>query len=363
MARKKIGDIELQWTCPNCNGLNPGSARFCQSCGAAQPEDVEFHLPQHQELVTDAEKLAHAAAGPDIHCPYCGTRNPGNAHFCQQCGGDLSEGARREQGKVLGAFESGPPGTVTCPNCGSENPDTALKCMSCGASLAPEPVAVPQPASRPAAGPRPRLNPLVIAGVVIAAVLLCGLLAVLLLRGAQTDDLRATVQSARWELAIPVEALVEVENRAWEDQVPADAELGQCEQNVREVVDQPVANSVEVCGTPYTVDSGSGFAEVVQDCSYEVYDAYCSYTTLEWRQVDLAVANGSGFSPAWPSPGLQDSERLGNDRRETYTVIFDAGTETYTYQTGDFNEYEKYQPGTSWTLVVNGFGSLVGVEP
>jgi hypothetical protein len=207
------------------------------------------------------------------------------------------------------------------------------------------------------------MNPLVIVGVVLVGLLLCGLLAIMLLRGARTEDLRATVQDASWELAIPVEALVDVENRAWEDQIPAGAVLGQCEQQVREVVDQPVPNSVEVCGTPYAVDSGSGFAEVVQDCSYEVYDAYCRYTVQEWRQVDLAVASGRGFSPAWPSPGLQEGERLGNDRRETYTVIFDAGAETYTYRMSDFNEYENYQPGTTWTLVVNGFGSLVGVEP
>jgi hypothetical protein len=207
------------------------------------------------------------------------------------------------------------------------------------------------------------MNPVVIVGVVLAGIVLCGLLAFFWLRGSKTEDLRATVQAANWELVIPIEALVEVQNQAWEDQVPVDAELGQCEQQVREVVDQPVANSVEVCGTPYTVDSGSGFGEVVQDCTYEVYDAYCTYSTLEWRQVDTAVATGSGFSPAWPAPGLQEDERLSSDRRETYTVVFDTDSETYTYQTGDFTEYEKYQPGTSWTLVVNGFGSLVDVEP
>lgn len=363
MARKKIGDVELQWTCPNCNGLNPGSARFCLSCGAAQPEDVEFHLPERQELLEDEDKIARAQAGPDIHCPFCGTRNPAGSPECSQCGGDLTGGDIRNSGQVLGAYSSGPAGTVTCPNCGSENPDQALKCANCGASLAPE-KEVKAAAAPPAAKPARRgANPLVIVGLVLVAVVFCGVLAFVLLRGAQTEDLRATVEQVQWELSIPVEALVAVERENWRDQIPLEADVGMCEQQVREVRDQPAPNSVEVCGTPYTVDSGSGFAEVVQDCLYEVYDDYCSYYVEEWQQQEVAVASGQDFSPSWPQPALQLGERLGEARQETYLVIFDTGEETYSYQPQNFEEFTDYQPGSTWTLVVNGFGSVVGVEP
>jgi ribosomal protein L40E len=362
MARKKIGDVELQWTCPNCNGLNPGSASFCQSCGAAQPTDVEFHLPERQELLTDEAKIERAAAGPDIHCPYCGTRNPAGSPECSQCGGDLTTGEVRKSGQVLGAFESRPAGTVICRNCGSENPDQALKCAHCGASLAPEPE-VKAPVAPPAAAPASRgASPLLIAGLVLVAVVICGALVFMLLRGAQTENLQATVNQVQWELAIPVEALVVVERTDWRDQVPASADINQCEPQVREVRDNPAPNAVEVCGTPYTVDSGGGFAEVVQDCVYEVYDDYCSYAIQEWQQVDLAVARGQDFSPRWPAPSLQSGERLGDTRQETYIVVFDTGAETYSYQPQNFEDFTDFQPGSTWTLVVNGFGDVVSVE-
>lgn len=362
MAQKKIGDVELQWTCPNCNGLNPGSASFCKSCGAAQPEDVDFHLPDRQELLADEEKIARAQAGPDIHCPFCGTRNPPGTEVCSQCGGGLGEGIKRETGKVLGAFQTGPVKMVTCPNCASENPDTALRCANCGASLAPEPKPIPQPASVPAG--RKALNPLLIAGIVLIAVIVCGALVFLMLRGAQTTDVRATVERASWQRSIPIMALVAVEYQDWIDQIPADADVGSCSERVREVVDEPVANSVEICGTPYTVDTGGGFAEVVQDCSYEVYAEYCTYSVTEQRQVDSAASSGSGFNPDWPAPVLGAGESLGDARTENYTVVFvtDSG-ETYVYQTRNFSEYQQFQPGSSWTLVINGFGEMVGLEP
>ena len=89
MARKKLGHIELQWTCPNCNGINPGPEKTCGNCGAPQPEDVEFEQADRQELITDEEKITKAEAGADIHCPYCGTRNPTGTEVCNNFGGDL----------------------------------------------------------------------------------------------------------------------------------------------------------------------------------------------------------------------------------------------------------------------------------
>lgn len=362
MARKKLGDIELQWTCPNCNGLNPGSVRICQSCGAAQPEDVEFHLPAQQELLQEEEKIERAQAGPDIHCPYCGTRNPAGSQICSQCGGDLSTGAVRQSGRVLGAFEDGEAEKVICPNCGAENPAKALKCAGCGASMAPEAVEKKPAVAVPVATTR-RTNPVLIIGLVLVGVILCGAVVFMLLRGAQTQDLRATVDEVQWELSIPIEALVPVEQRDWRDEIPASADVQECRQEVREVTDEPVPGGVEVCGTPYTVDSGSGFAEVVQDCTYEVYDDMCTYSVQEWQRVDVAVARGVDFSPRWPEPAISSDQRLGDARQETYTVIFDAGAETYSYQPENFDEFSSFRPGTTWTLVVNGFGSVVAVQP
>ena len=76
MARKTVGHIELIWRCPKCGSANPGPQRFCTGCGAAQPRGVKFEQPVGAELISDENKKKEAAAGPDIHCPYGGARNP-----------------------------------------------------------------------------------------------------------------------------------------------------------------------------------------------------------------------------------------------------------------------------------------------
>lgn len=359
MARKKIGDVELQWTCPNCNGLNPGSARFCQGCGSAQPDDVKFELGERQELLTDEEKIKQAQQGPDIHCPYCEARNPAGTTVCTQCGGDLSEGAIRESGQVLGAYEEKPAGMIACPHCGAENPDIALKCSGCGGSLSTR--HEPETAAPKAEPAKKGISPWVIIGVVVGVVI-CGLAAYMIYRSAQRDTVTASVQQISWEYVIPIEALQDVTYQDWRDELPAEADVGECVEQVRDVVDSPVANSVEVCGTPYTVDSGSGFGEVVQDCTYEVYAEYCTYTLQEWQQVDQVVASGSDFSPYWPELALLAGQREGEEREENYVVIFKSDNDTYSYRPDDISEYQKYQPDTTWTLTIDGFGNLVGVQ-
>ena len=56
MARKDLGKIELQWTCPNCGGINPGPDKLCNQCGAAQPENVEFEQAERQQIISEREK-------------------------------------------------------------------------------------------------------------------------------------------------------------------------------------------------------------------------------------------------------------------------------------------------------------------
>ena len=93
MAKKKLGYTKLQWTCPNCEGLNPGPEKTCIQCGAPQPDDVHFEQVKGAELIQDEKVAERVKAGPDIHCPYCEARNPGDAVVCSQCGG--GSGVRR----------------------------------------------------------------------------------------------------------------------------------------------------------------------------------------------------------------------------------------------------------------------------
>ena len=141
MPKETLGYVKLEWTCPKCNNRNPGPEKTCLSCGAPQPQDVQFVQAEQQELSQDEVLKKTAEAGADIHCAFCGTRNPAGASICSQCGADLKTGTRREAGRVVGAFKAGPAKQITCPSCGTMNPETALKCTQCGAQLQLKPAA------------------------------------------------------------------------------------------------------------------------------------------------------------------------------------------------------------------------------
>ncbi|MFN2236334.1 MAG: zinc-ribbon domain-containing protein [Anaerolineales bacterium] len=359
MAKKTLGYEELQWTCPNCGGINPGPQNTCESCGAPQPDDVKFEQAPRGELLEDQEAIQRAQAGPDIHCPYCGARNPGSAQTCVQCGGDLVEGQKRASGEVLGAFKSGPAQIITCPHCGAQNPDTARTCSGCGGSLKIEKEEPPKPAAPAKSQGKPRASAVVIAIVALVCLLGAALLWFIFFR---SQDVRATVTGVGWERQVEVQGLVPVEYSDWLDQIPAEGDILSCQQDVRSVEDQPQPNSEEVCGTPYSVDTGSGYAEVVQDCEYHVYDDYCTYTLIEWALVDTVSLTGNDFNPIWPDPSLGADQQLGA-QSETYSVYFDDGGNNYTYDTSDMQEWQQYEIGSHWNLEVNTIGGVLSVEP
>lgn len=363
MARKTVGYVELEWTCPRCGNENPGPRKFCNGCGGPQPEDIEFHQSAQRKLLTDAEKIKEAQAGPDVHCPYCHARNPAGVGFCGACGGDLNQAQARTSGQVLGAFKSDPERQIACTACGTLNLNSARECAGCGISLAEarQPASTPSvPASRPAGRAAGRKLPgwLVILGGVAclaAAVFIISLLT-------RTDEFIGTVSSYSWRREQAIEALGPVPGEGWIDQVPAGAELGNCSQSLRDTSDQPSTNSIEVCGTPYTVDQGTGYGEVVQDCVYENYDDWCTYTETAWGVSDTLTAAGSDLSPYWPEPTLQEGQRLG-ERSAEYFVEFVGDKKTYSYETNDESTYRSFELGSNWLLTVNSFGAVVSLEP
>lgn len=354
MTRKSIGYVELEWTCPNCETRNPGPNKFCNGCGAPQPEDVEFEQPLEEQILTDAGKIALAQAAPDVHCPYCGARNPGDAKFCGACGGDLAGAVARESGRVVGAHRDEPAAEVICSSCGTANPAANKSCANCGAQLGKEPESVPAPT----AAPKRVLPPVAILG----GGLLCALAAIatffLFFR---TEEQVGRVAAVRWERSIPLEVLAPAEREAWYDEIPSDAEVGACSQEYRYTSDEPASNSTEVCGTPYTVDTGSGFGEVVQDCVYEVYDDYCSYTVMDWEVFDTVTASGTDLNPSWPQTSLSSDQRQGEPSEE-YVVTFESDGETYTYTVDDEDEYSRFEIGSSWNLSINAIGGISSVE-
>ncbi|HUT18012.1 MAG TPA: zinc ribbon domain-containing protein [Anaerolineae bacterium] len=365
MVKKTVGYVELEWTCPQCGTRNPGTVKMCTSCSRAQPERVEFDQAAEEKLIEDREEIARAEAGPDVHCAFCGARNPAGAERCTQCGADLTSAEARESGRVMGAHRVGPAAPVTCPQCGAQNPATATRCAQCNASL-PRASAAPKPLTQTPStagvkGGR-KLGLLAILGIGAAALAAIAVCVIVVLALIPSRAVVGQVQSVQWERSIEIEALTDVRHEDWRDEIPAQGQIQSCTQKHRSTQDSPASNATEVCGTPYTVDTGTGVGKVVQDCEYHVYDDWCTYAVQEWRRADTATASGNDYDPRWPGLRLGGGQREG-DRVETYKVLFQTEDKTYTYTTSSLDQFRECQIGSRWKLKINVLGGVKSIEP
>jgi len=361
MPQETLGYINLEWTCPKCRSRNPGTEKVCVSCGAAQPTDVQFEQVEHQQVSQDEQLKKIAETGADVHCAFCGTRNPADAKICSQCGADLKEATKREKGRVLGAYQPKPVKQIACPNCGAMNPESALKCSGCGAPLTKETPEQPIPTT--GSRPSPMSSKMMIGLVAVFLLLcVCGTIGYVWMSSPRESQ-NAVVQKVEWQANVSVEELGPVIYQTWQDEVPHEAELGNCVDRVRFTQDQEPfgGNYNKVCGTPYSVDTGSGVGKVVQDCQYQVLESYCEYSVQEWHAVENVSQTGNDFFPIVPNPQLGLDQRLGQETT-SYVVIFGANNTSYPYPVSSFNEFQKFQIGSEWILNINAFGQIVSVE-
>lgn len=344
MPQEVVGYTNTVWTCPACGTKNPGPRKTCSGCSAAQPDDVQFEKAAAETLITDAAEVAQAKKGADIHCPYCGTRNPADAVKCSQCAGDLTGGSKRATGQVLGDFSSGPATPTNCPSCGTPNPPDAAHCSSCGAPLGQQPVARTIP---PVTKPKGCRTWLILAAVAI----LIGIIITVI--SCWPRNVVGEVNTVSWQRSIPIEELQPVKKEAWKENLPSGAANISCSMKENKVQDNPAPNATKECGTPYSKDLGNGRAEVVQDCQYHVYADYCQYTVKEWGIVKEIKAQGTDFNPYWPKANLTTGQREGQ-RQEVYSVVFANEGKKYTFTTSDVNLYNKCQLNSRWQLTVSG---------
>jgi hypothetical protein len=186
--------------------------------------------------------------------------------------------------------------------------------------------------------------------------------AVLLFLFNRTDEVIGRVESVNWERTIVVEELGLVSREEWLNEMPAEADVGACTSRVHHTQSSPAPGAREICGTPYTLDTGTGLGEVVQDCEYQVYADWCEYTALEWQTADELTTTGTDYTPLWPQLSLNQEQREG-EREESYRVSFNVDGEDYTYGTSSLDRFQQFEVGSDWILEVNTFDMVVGVSP
>lgn len=346
-TRRTLGYIENEWTCPNCNTRNKGSLKTCQNCGAPQPENVKFELPSEQKFVTDEASLKAAQAGADIHCGFCGTRNPASAVTCSQCGADLKEGKARQAGQVMQA-PAAQPKVIKCDNCGTDNPSSNAVCAKCGSPL-PK-VAAPAMAAQAGAGVKTaapkKTNWLLIGGIVGLLALCCIGIIVLF---APSRAVEAKVVDVHWQTSVPLQEIRAVDHSNESGNPPSGAYNVSCHDE-----------SHEVCENK-TIDKGNGYSEQVQECHDETQQ-YCSYTVDEWTTIQTYTLEGNDLNPVYDTPNVSSTDQRLGDQSEDLTVTFSTTEGEETYHPHTVTEFQQFTAGSTWKLKMNIAGMVVSVE-
>ena len=353
MARRRtLGYIQNEWTCPNCETRNKGSNKTCENCGAPQPENVQFELPSERKFVTNDDSITAARAGADIHCPFCGTRNPATAKTCSQCGGELLEGKARESGRLM---QAPPPQLkiIKCDNCGTDNPTGNAVCSNCGSPL-PK-IAAPAFAPQGTAGAGPgrlaapkKTNWMLIGGIVAAVAICCVAVAALFLFPSRS--VQATVVDVYWQTSVPLQEIRAVDYNNERGSPPSGAYNVSCRDESRDVCEQR------------TIDRGNGYSEVVEECHTET-EQYCSYTVDEWTTIQTYTLDGNDLFPIYEDPSIASGQRLGSESEELTVTFMTEDGERETYTPDTVSEFQQFTRGSTWTLRMNALGGVVGVEP
>jgi len=346
--RESKGFVELEWVCPNCDSRNKGSKKTCANCGAPQPDNIKFQRAADEKIITDEKSVNAAKAGADIHCGFCGTRNPATATTCSQCGGDLKEGMARQAGQELQAAATQK--IITCTNCGTENLGSERVCKQCGSPLPRAAVSAPiqgKSSSTSGGAQRQKTNWLLFGG--IGAFLLLCCMTVLFLFVFPTKSVQGTVTNVHWQTSVPVQEVQAVNHTNESGNPPSDAYNTSCH-----------TESQDVCEDK-TIDKGNGYAEVVKDCHTED-TRYCDYTVDEWTTIQTYTLDGNDTHPVYDTPNITSSQRVGS-QSEVLTVYFNTSNGQETYSPGSVSEFQKFRTGSVWTLKMNALGSVISVGP
>ena len=97
------------------HGSQPEEA-LAELCGQVDQLNAEI-----QEIRVELQRIKQIKV-----CPNCGSENPSDASFCNQCSAALPTLPPKEQPAA---------GGKTCPNCGAQMQESALFCTKCDTKL------------------------------------------------------------------------------------------------------------------------------------------------------------------------------------------------------------------------------------
>lgn len=319
MARKFV---MLAWDCPGCDTENAGPRKFCVNCGAPQPENVRFHEPTGgYKDVTDPKEIEEAAKGPDVHCPFCGTRNADGATKCTQCGGKLKGGKRRKTGDRLET--EGDEGIDQGEYTRDEDDETGVP-FDAPAPVSPSYSYSPEPAFE-YSGLRVDKALLTNIGIGLVAALIVGFISwFVYMKWFNVTEVPVTLNSFSWQTEIHIGEIFTYHEEGWS--IPAGGRQTSSEERATGRYEQkqeckmvPVTTTKsEPCGS-HIEDRGNGYGEsvtdyctvsethdeqkceMVDDTSRPIYDTWYYYDIDRWTQTRTVPTSGNGNTPEWPA--------------------------------------------------------------
>jgi len=374
--------VVLAWDCQNCGSENPGPQKTCANCGSPQPEGVRFHQPKGGvKKVTDPKQIEEAMRGPDVHCPFCGTRNVDGALKCTQCGGELKGGKRRKTGDRLDTTDD--EGMDNGEYTKSEDLETGeIKNESVPVypSLGRHQKNIPETQRNPIETVRTVMQSKTaqVGGIIAIAGLFIWLIWMLFFN---TMTVPVTLTNFHWELNIPVEEYRWVDESGWS--IPAGGIETSSEERITGYEQRQQCDLVpkreyvgsEPCNGRYE-DRGNGYAEwvedscpvyedkmvneckMVDDYSRPIKQTYYYYRIQRWVVARNVPASGDDNNPVWPPVLLSHGEREGF-RTQIFTVYYvDEKGEDHSLTSMDWDWFVNLYSGQVCQAKRNGFGGL-----
>jgi hypothetical protein len=359
-----MSTYEGLWDCPNCKKVgNRGHDKHCGGCGAPRNPDVEFYLPDDAREVTDEAELARTERGPDWTCAYCQGDNPADSKFCTNCGAG-QDGSKPRQTKE----ERFAP--VADPD---SDPDIA------------QPLSPAQRAKLEA----PSLGQRIFKGIAAGGCLGCfGLLVLGLLLCwwlLKPHEARLEVIGHGWKRTIQTQQYRQLNESAWENQVPMGARVISRRSELNHVYHRPIGTTTHSHEVQERVRSGTHkvkvgkknmgngyFKDIYEDQpTYRnttrtvtenvpafrdepVYGNKVYYMIGRWTTGPPVTQQGENFEPVWPVFQPRSDLRESTRGTEYLVRMRDRKGNLCTYTTSSEQEWRNMRVGNTYHGEVSG---------